>query len=82
MSPKLDRRKNVIGANVHKGVVPGGFSHNFSGSGRVRKLRAQQLGSNAVAIKEAANAFLEKRGFRNHVSGFEAAAINYPRASR
>ena len=33
-------------------------------------------------VNRAASDFLNKRGFHNQINGFEAAAYNYPRASR
>lgn len=33
-------------------------------------------------VHRAATEYLAKRGFHNHVNGFEAAAYNYPRAIR
>lgn len=67
----------LLGGNIRKGQMPGGMA-GTTFDVKPKKHRVDSRG----LIHKAASDFLAKRGFHNHVNGFEAAAYNYPRESR
>lgn len=80
MSNYPDGRRTLIGCNVRPGTRPGGFTNSY-GDQKARARRAATLGHGHEAIKQAADAFLQKRNMHNRPSSFERAAMVYPRPS-
>lgn len=79
-TPRVERRRqNIIGSNLRHGVMPGGFTSSFATGKRGTRKRA--VAATQEEVNEAARACLAKRGFHNRPSGFERAAMNYPRPS-
>ena len=75
---QVDQRKHVIGANLRRGITPGGFTSQFrNGKSPVRRSSF----ASQEEVNNAAREFMAKRGVVNEASAFERAARNYPRAA-
>lgn len=68
--------RKLLGGNIRNHQQPGSMA-GVQGGVR-RKRRTNWRGD----VHQAATDYLAKRGFHNQITGFEAAAYNYPRASR
>lgn len=68
--------RKLLGGNIRNHQQPGAMA-GVQGDGP-KKRRTNWKGD----VNAAASDFLNKRGFHNHINGFEAAAYNYPKASR
>lgn len=68
--------RKLTGGNIRTGQTPGGMmTSTYDASPRKRRSNGKGI------VHAAASAFLAGRGFNNEITGFEAAAINYPRPS-
>ena len=56
--------RSLIGCNLHRGVVPGGFSRAF-GVGRAGEALPKRRAVSSLDVRAAANEVLAKRGCDN-----------------